>query len=381
MSKYINKDEDNTQTGRNTKVLFITNIPSPYRVDFFNELGKRCALTVLFERNASSERDERWKSNTFVNFKGIMLRGRKIDVDKSISFDVIHYLSKKKFDEIVVANAATPTGMIAIQYMKTMRIPYWIEGDGGFVSAENILKKTIKQHFIGGAKGYFSTSEMHDAYYKKYTSNHAHIIRYPFSSIKEDDIFQLPASDKEKRELREKLGMIESKIVISVGQMIYRKGFDILFEAMKNISSDVGLYIIGGKPTKEYTRFIEENQMGNLHIVDFKEREQLVLFYRASDLFVLPTREDVWGLVVNEAMAAGLPIITTLKCGAGLELVKEGSNGFLVPAEAPDVLTERINAILCDMELQFAMANASLEIIHSYTIEKMADTHEQSLCR
>ena len=55
-----------------------------------------------------------------------------------------------------------------------------------------------------------------------------------------------------------------------------------------------------------------------------------------------PTREDIWGLVINEALAAGLPVITTNRCGAGLELIKNNENGFLVNVEDIDELYEKI---------------------------------------
>ena len=63
------------------KVLFLTNIPSPYRVDFFNEIGKYCDLTVLFEKGFSNERDTSWKNYSFDNFKGIFLKGKSIKTD------------------------------------------------------------------------------------------------------------------------------------------------------------------------------------------------------------------------------------------------------------------------------------------------------------
>ena len=370
---------DKGNTSKKNRLLFITNIPSPYRVAFFNELGKKCALTVLFERDASSERDESWKRSSFVNFKGIVLKGRQMDVDKSISFDVIHYLNKNLYDEIIVSNAATPTGMIAIQYMKMKGISYWIEGDGAFLGKDNVLKKWIKTHFIGKAKGYFSTSSMHDQYYRKYASNDARIVRYPFSSLTEKDIFPSPASDEEKKRLREKLGMTEEKIVVSVGRMIHRKGFDVLFQAVKKLSPDIGVYIIGGKPSEEYVHFVQDNDIRNLHIVDFKQKEELFLYYRAADVFVLPTRQDIWGLVINEAMAAGLPVITTVKCGAGLELVKEGINGYLVPVEDSNLLANRISQILGDVQLRNEMSKSSLAIIQNYTIEHMVNVHQQVL--
>lgn len=107
----------------------------------------------------------------------------------------------------------------------------------------------------------------------------------------------------------------------------------------------------------------------------FKKKEELVKYYKASDLFVLPTREDVWGLVINEAMARGLPVITTDKCVAGLELISDYENGFIVPVERADILAERIEDVMSDERLATRMAEASLEKIRPYNIENMASQH------
>ena len=63
------------------KVLFLTNIPSPYRVDFFNELGKFCDLTVTFEGRTATDRNKKWKSDTFKEFKGYFLKGIRTGSD------------------------------------------------------------------------------------------------------------------------------------------------------------------------------------------------------------------------------------------------------------------------------------------------------------
>ena len=90
-----------------------------------------------------------------------------------------------------------------------------------------------------------------------------------------------------------------------------------------------------------------------------------------ADLFVFPTREDIWGLVINEAMAYGLPIITTDKCNAGAELID--GNGILVKSESPEDLANGIDNLINDNnEL---LARRSLEIIRGYSLEAMADRH------
>ena len=79
------------------------------------------------------------------------------------------------------------------------------------------------------------------------------------------------------------------------------------------------------------------------------------------------------GLVINEAMAYGLPVITTDRCVAGLELVKEGANGYIVPTEDAHSLAEAIEKVLCS-DLR-KMGESSLEKIRPYTIENMVKVH------
>ena len=107
--------------------------------------------------------------------------------------------------------------------------------------------------------------------------------------------------------------------------------------------------------------------------MEFIPHEQICEYMRAADLFVLPTRYDIWGLVINEAMASGLPVITTTKCVAGLELVENGKNGYVIEAEDTEALSCAINTMAeMDSDMQYAMGYYSLSKIHEYTIENMA---------
>ena len=113
------------------KVLFLTNVPSPYRVNFFNELGKYCDLTVVFEKKTSTERDKSWQNYTFENFKGVFLKGVSISTDSAFCFGLKKIIKKGNFDRIICANFSSPTGMRAISYMRRKKIPYFLESDGG----------------------------------------------------------------------------------------------------------------------------------------------------------------------------------------------------------------------------------------------------------
>ena len=165
------------------------------------------------------------------------------------------------------------------------------------------------------------------------------------------------------------------KIAITVGQFIRRKGFDVLLNAWVKCDKEYELYIIGAEPTKEYLDIKEELHLENVHFEGFKTKEELKCYYQAADLFVFPTREDICGLVVNEAMANGLPVITTDKCVAGLELIRDGENGYIVPVENVDILAGKITVLLQNDSLRKIMAQKSLEYIKRYTIENMAVAH------
>lgn len=100
------------------RVLFLTNIPSPYRIDFFNELSEYCELTVLFERSDAENRNKEWFNRGSFNFKAVFLNGMKFGPDNAINFEVLKYLNKSDYDIIIVGVYSTPTGLLSILYMK-----------------------------------------------------------------------------------------------------------------------------------------------------------------------------------------------------------------------------------------------------------------------
>ena len=359
------------------KVLWLTNIPSPYRVDFFNELGKECELTVLFEKSHSSERDDIWKNYEFKNFKGIILGGKSIGVAEAMSLSVVKYLKKGLYDHIVVTNYFDFTGMLAVFYMRLRGIRYSVEGDGAFAGSGKGLKEKIKKFVISKAVYCFSTGKEHDKYYLKYGAKKENIIRYPFTSIKQIDLISSRITNDERSLLRKSLEMTEDKIVLSVGRFTYDggygKGYDTLLKAASILPKNVGIYIVGGEPTDEFVKMKCDLSADNVHFIDFKSKEELKKYYLASDLFTLMTRGDAWGLVINEAMSYGLPVITTNKCIAGLELISD-DRCILDPKDV-EGLSKITLEILQDPIQSERLSIDNLGIASKYTIETMAKKH------
>jgi len=348
-------------------VLYLTVIPSPYKVSFFNELGKLCKLTVLFDISHSSNREADWHDYNFTEFEGLFL-----DENKN---ELLRHLKKYDYDLIIVANYSTRIGILSMLYLNIIKTPFVISVDGGLIDyEENGFKRCLKTKLISSASAWLSTGKVTNQYLTYYGANEDEIYIYPFTTMKEKNILTQPLTKKEKMKLRTQLGIPYSNMVLSVGQFIHRKGFDVLIESSKSLKADTGIYIIGGEPTDNYKEQINQYDINNVHFLSFLEYEELKKYYLAADIFVFPTREDVWGLVINEAMANGLPVITTTSCVAGLEMVENGMNGYLVPKDDVEQLVEKINYVLDNIDLKEEMSNNNLIRASEYTIENMAET-------
>lgn len=358
--------------GKKMEVLYVTTVPAPYKVDLFEELGKLCKLTVIFENNSVSYRGDGWMRKKFNNFTALFLEGIKHN-DKVYSRGIVKCLRKNNYDAIVIGVYSTFSQMLAQQYMIRNKIPYIISSDGGLTKVENKLNQLIKKHFISSASAWFSTGKVTTEYLMHYGAVKEKIYIYPFTSIKRKDILDQPLPVEVKKQYRAKLGMKEEKIILSVGQFIYRKGYDVLMRACKGLDKSIGVYIVGGNPTEEYIEMQRSMNLSNIHFLEFMDKTALANYYKAANLFVLPTREDIWGVVVNEAMAYGLPVITTNKCVAGLEMIECGLNGEIVKANNDKELYGAIRKLInCE---NTNMARKCLEISRDYTIEAMAHAH------
>ena len=358
-------------------ILFVTNFPSPYKVDFYDELSKSVQLTVLYSDKIEDQlhRDKDWFTESKTGFRSVQLKKQVAHfLGENLCLDVIDWL-KKPYDAIVVCGYSSPTAILAMAYLRLHRIPFYMEVDGGLIRQDSRLKHFVKKSLVCLANRWLSTGVHTTKYLVHYGAREENVTHYPFSSLYAGDILEKPVSQAEKTELRRELEIPEKHMILAIGQMIHRKGFDVLLKAAGKLDPEIGIYFVGGEAKEEYRKLREELGPEHVHFLGFQKKDRLAKFYKASDLFVLPTREDIWGLVINEALAYGLPTITTDRCVAGLELIEDGINGYVVPVEDVEALAEKIQAVLeSDME---AMGKAALEKVRPYTLENMAKTHAE----
>ena len=357
------------------RVLFITNYASPYRVCFYDELAKYMDVTVLFSDRIEDKkhRSADWFISGEGRFKAIQLEKRAASMGgRDLCLDVTKWL-KESWDAIVVCGYAYPTVVLAMAYMRLHRIPFYMEVDGGLIRETSGPKYWFKRLLVSRANAWISSGNHTTDYLVHYGAKREKVYHYPFTSLWQREIPDDVPSAEEKQVLRQKLGMTEEKIALYVGRFDPKKGMDDLLQVSPELESGIGVYFVGGEPTQAHLAFCEEKDLRNVHFVGFKKKDALEEYYKAADLLVLPTKSDVWGLVINEAMAQGLGVVTTDKCVAGVELVENSVNGYIVPVDDNAALTEAVNRVF--REDYSAMGKASLEKIRPYSIENMAKAH------
>lgn len=371
-------------------VLFITGYPAPYMVDFFNLLGaySDVNLTVAFmqEINDQNHRSKEWFVEQYDSFIPIFV-SRTIKIGKFLLYpDLLKLVNKEQWDEIIFGIYHEVGTILAQLKLRLHKKPYSIEIDGGVADKKRNIKNLLKKYLISHADKWYSNGRYSTEYFEYYGAKAELIYFYPFTSLFKNDFAEAEKMRKnDKIYYRNLLGMTENRILITVGRFSYRngygKGFDILMRLAETKLKGIGIYIIGDEPTEEFVKWKAENQLHNIHFVEFKKKEELALYYNAADVFCLLSRKDAWGLVINEAMMFGLPIVGSDKCGAVLDLIENGKNGYIVSLDKENEIADAITKIFKDADIRDCMKVNNISKIEKYTLENMASYHRDIIMK
>jgi len=198
----------------------------------------------------------------------------------------------------------------------------------------------------------------------------------------DNDYFRQKAEEVSGRrsEVRKEYGLPENYF-LACARFIEKKNLFTLLRAYRGYrkaarESAWDLVLLGDGPLRsDLCRLISDLDLHDFVVLPgFKQYEELPVFYALAGAFVHASRSEPWGLVVNEAMASGLPIIVSNRCGCVPELLEEGRNGFSFAPEDADRLADLLlrMAALPDTERE-RMARRSREIIALWSAERFAN--------
>lgn len=191
-------------------------------------------------------------------------------------------------------------------------------------------------------------------------------------------------SSEAREALKRDLRLDGKQVIVFTGQLIPRKGIMVLLRAFAKLRKErptAALVILGsGALLGEVNRFVKVHGLeDSVRVIGFVQQPQLPAYCSMADLFVLPSLYDAFPVAVHEAMACGLPVITTDMVGVAPDLVKDGVNGFVVRAGDEEALFGAMQRALQDDKRRARMAEASREVIAGWTMENAVAGFRQAI--
>lgn len=180
-----------------------------------------------------------------------------------------------------------------------------------------------------------------------------------------------PASAEERADIRARLDLPEGPIALFVGQLIERKGIKLLLEAWRIASASLGsatLVFAGEGPESET---IQREAASGLRLILLGVRDDVVDLMRASDVLVLPSRNESFGNVVVEAMACGLPVIVS-SSGIAQRLVLDRVAGRIVGVSCPEEIADALTEILNNPEMRETLGERGRDIVEKFDFHLVA---------
>ncbi len=344
------------------RILYLTWSAAPYRVALLNELHKKCEVFAVYEKRSEeiTNRDPAWFREERETYPYAYPSGGGI----------LKVLKGRKFDAAVVCGYTDRITAGALLYMRLKKIPLLICADG-MPEKRKDPYAVPRRILLSLADGYLLSGQVTERNLRRYLAKRP-VFLFPLTSLRENEI-SVPG-EEEKERLKRKYGLTEKKIVLAAGQFIERKGYDLLLECLP-LPEDTGLYIAGAEPPEKWRRLKDPR----LHFPGFLDHRTLTDYMRAADVFVHPALQEIWGIVIPEAMCAGCCVITTDHCIAGEELIRSNENGILVRAGDREQLRRSLKAVLEDDALRQRLGKEAAETAKEMSVEKSAEAHYRAL--
>lgn len=242
--------------------------------------------------------------------------------------------------------------------------------------ARNGLKESIKALIIKQFDGYFNFGTLSENYILSLgISAKKMLVKrncVDNKALKQIYLKYLPERIQKQQKLE-----IAPKNFIFVGRLIDYKNLFQFLEAFKlaqtKSSTDWGVIILGdGELKEDLQQFVLRNKIQNISFQNGVSWQQVPEYLALSDVLVLPSYSEPWGLVVNEAMACGLPVIVSDKCGCAIDLVKNGANGFTFSPDNQEQLSNLLLKFMNNEVDSEQMGHVSQRIIQEYSPENVA---------
>lgn len=360
------------------KIAYLTNIPSPYRIAMMEawarELARNGAELATYYTD-EGDQGRGWDVRPTVGVREVRLK-TLFSVRGYGRFNLGLFRMVRENDVVMIGGFEQASYLASALLARLMRRKVVLLFDGFSpkrMESDPLHARIIKKLTARLCHGFFANGSVGRAFLVNRLGVDHRKVFNQYLSVPTGDIEAEMAAGRSRKELRLELGLPRDRVILaSCGYLIERKRPDLIIDALALIHParrPVALFI-GRGPLE--TELVEQAKKRGVDIrfAGFRQGRDLAKHYLASDALVLASRDDPWGLVVNEAMAAGLPIVCSDACGANLDLVEEDVTGFDFSSGSADDLAFAIEKLVSS-DLP-AMGRAARARIAGWTPEHSA---------
>jgi glycosyltransferase involved in cell wall biosynthesis len=364
-------------------VLYLEPLLTPYRIPLFNRMAERFARFQVCFQGFPGLHWNRFLNEfgfdyTVIKSRQLRLPGTQWVLDPDLS--VWRYLWKRRPEAIILSGYSTLASLWVVLYARRSNTPLvmFSASHPATVAVRSAMVEQYRRLIVSMTDAYAVPSQASKKLIVS-VGGPAEAIFWTPNAIDNTLFWQrVQATQPEALKRKAALGLQDRHVLLFVGRLAPEKGIDVLIEAFAQSKAAreerLALLIVGDGPQRtDLAARSRHLGLPNVLFMGFAEQDELLLYYGLAHGFVLPSVRETWGMVVNEAMACGLPVIISDACGAANEAVQDGVNGYVVPTGDVHSLAQTIDRLFADETLRRQMAQQSRGLIERYTVDAAVD--------
>ncbi|HEY4379390.1 MAG TPA: glycosyltransferase family 4 protein [Acidobacteriaceae bacterium] len=386
---------------RRVRLAYLVSHPIQYQAPLLRRIAREpdIDLTVLFGSDFSVRgyKDQgfgvgvKWDVPLVEGYKHVFLPklrdGQDVNFSTPLNWGIVRALRTGSdghaFDVLWVHGYATANAMHGILAAKSLGIPVLVRAESWLRDrGRSGVKLALKKTFFAGLQrlidGVLPIGTLNSEYWHYYFGDAVPQFLMPYAV--DNSYFSQRAQDARagRSALQAELGLDPSRpVVLFASKLQTRKHCDQLVEAYARLSPAPGvephpyLLIVGdGEERAALERQAAATGFSSIRFCGFRNQSELPGFFDLATVFVLPSRHEPWGLIVNEVMNAARPVIVSDDVGSGPNLIEDGVNGCIYPVGDVTALTQALRRVLDVPGVAEAMGQSAFERIQQWSFEE-----------
>jgi len=376
------------------RIAFMMTHPTQYHSPWFRALAARndIDIHVYYGMTPSAEQQGagfgvgfEWDVPLLEGYPYTVLENRGsgslIDFGGVDTPEINRIVTSEKFDAWVINGWRTRAEWRTIEACWDAKVPMFIRGDSTLLTPRSMAKRTVKwilyRRWVPRFSCYLTVGTLNEQYYEHYGADRQRFV--PVLHFVDNDWFAERAAAEKPSVAgqRRAWGIREGALVLLFAGKFTndKQPMDAVraIEKIREWRDDVHLVMVGDGPLRAECERVAKSANLRVTFAGFMNQAGMPRAYASADVLVVPSISETWGLVVNEAMASGIPALVSTRVGCGPDLVLSGQTGAIFPSGDIDALARQVSTYATDRTIAPRQGEAARERIQKYSLESAVD--------